>query len=318
MVCSNPIKAFHFKLANGESFIRFSVTKKNKHTDPYDNSVYYSTDSLSFDSPILSCVSLDLPCGKCPSCKLQRSIDWSVRMVHESLMHKDNSFITLTYDNDHLPSDRLLCKRDVQLFIKRLRKAIYPANLRYFLCGEYGSKFKRPHYHIVFFGYKPDKLDTDLECKAGISQIFRSSFIESIWSKGHCYVGSVTQKSCAYVARYCTKKQDENFPHKEFTLCSTRPGIGSSYFDLHYKDFYKEDSVILITDDIDKPLKSFRVPKYYDKLLLKVDPFKYASIKERRSKFYENIDVNQQFNKISFQREKVNRVLDRLPRLLED
>ncbi|QCS36655.1 replication initiator protein [Capybara microvirus Cap3_SP_578] len=318
MSCSNPLEAFLISTADGEKHIRFSLSQKNVSYDDFDKKSLITYDDLHFSSPVVDFKRMFLPCGKCSACKLDRSIQWSVRMIHESLCHSQNCFLTLTYDDNHLPADRLLCKRDVQLFIKRLRKVLYPLSIRYFLCGEYGTKFHRPHYHIVLFGYKPDKLDSDLTVRAGISEIFRSSYFENIWAKGHCYVGTVTQKSCAYVARYCTKKQDENFPHKEFILASNRPGIGAYYFDQHYKDFYTDDKVLLETDDINKPIRSFKVPRYYDKLLYKKDLSKYIQIKERRVKHYEDFDVNQFYSSLSYRKEVSRRAVDHLPRILED
>src|SRR5882672_6540477 len=65
-------------------------------------------------------VAITLPCGRCVGCKLERSRQWAMRCVHESKLHKDNVFVTLTYDNENLPAGGTLIKRDLQLFMKRL------------------------------------------------------------------------------------------------------------------------------------------------------------------------------------------------------
>lgn len=68
---------------------------------------------------------IKIPCGQCIGCRLERSRQWAMRCVHEASLHLDNCFITLTYNDQHIPSDAGLRLRDYQLFMKRLRKA-YP------------------------------------------------------------------------------------------------------------------------------------------------------------------------------------------------
>lgn len=65
---------------------------------------------------------IKLPCGQCLGCRLDYSREWAVRCTHEALLHQENSFITLTYDDEHLPWDRGLRKKHWQDFAKRLRK----------------------------------------------------------------------------------------------------------------------------------------------------------------------------------------------------
>ena len=48
---------------------------------------------------------LTLPCGQCVNCRLNRSQEWAIRCVHEASLHSQNSFITLTYNNDNLPAN---------------------------------------------------------------------------------------------------------------------------------------------------------------------------------------------------------------------
>lgn len=161
---------------------------------------------------------LHVPCGRCIACRITRARTWSVRIMHEAKQHAENIFVTLTYNDEHLPKNLSLSKSDVQLFIKRLRK-IY--DFRYFIGAEYGDVGRRPHYHGVFFGL-------------GVSA--RSS-IEQTWRKGFVHIGSVTHDSACYCASYTLKKlsgERAGFYAKhgltpEFSLMSRRPGIGSAF-----------------------------------------------------------------------------------------
>lgn len=147
-------------------------------------------------------------------------------MILEALKHDGSSFVTLTYADEHLPEGGSLCPRDPQLFLKRLRKAIHPLKLRYYLVGEYGDRTFRPHYHLALFGVPQEAYQT----------------IADAWSVngsplGHVVVGSLTFESAGYVAGYVTKKMtSEDDPrlggrHPEFARMSTRPGIGADAMD---------------------------------------------------------------------------------------
>ena len=98
-----------------------------------------------------------LPCGQCYACRIAKSREWAARCVLEAKMHDDNCFITLTYDDNHVPSDMSLVKMDFTNFIKRLRKNT-GEKIRYYACGEYGELYQRPHFHACLFGYKPKDL----------------------------------------------------------------------------------------------------------------------------------------------------------------
>ena len=98
-----------------------------------------------------------LPCGQCYACRLNKSRDWATRCVLEAKMHDKNCFITLTYNDDNLPQDLSLHKEDFVKFMKRLRKNT-GEKIRFYMAGEYGSLYQRPHYHACLFGYRPDDL----------------------------------------------------------------------------------------------------------------------------------------------------------------
>ena len=167
-----------------------------------------------------SWVPMKLPCGRCVGCRLERSKQWAIRCVHESQLYKDNCFITLTFDNDHLDEDSSLQLRDFQLFMKRLRKQFVPPNpyeegsieyddfqqshaIRFFHCGEYGELNKRPHHHAIIFNFD---FDDKYLWKRGTNPLWRSPTLEKLWPYGMSSIGKVTFESAAYVARYVMKK----------------------------------------------------------------------------------------------------------------
>lgn len=156
------------------------------------------------------------PCGQCLPCRINKRRVWTHRLMLERFCHETAVFVTLTYDPEHLPvaekETGTLDKRDVQLWLKRLRKAVEPKKLRYYLCGEYGTQTYRPHYHAIIYGLGPEHVQ----------------LIASTWAKGLVHVGDCTPESCQYVAGYVTKKmtKKQDAEQKEFAVMSLRPGIG--------------------------------------------------------------------------------------------
>jgi hypothetical protein len=153
---------------------------------------------------------LHLPCSRCEGCLLDRSRMWALRCMHEASLHEKNCFITLTYNNEHLPKDGSLKKEHFQKFMKRLRfrlgKSVGEA-VRYFHCGEYGAKLGRPHYHALLFGYDfPDKRVHSVNPVTGLS-LYVSDMLQELWPFGYSSVGTVTMASAGYVARYSLKKR---------------------------------------------------------------------------------------------------------------
>lgn len=207
-----------------------------------------------------------------------------MRCLHESQCHEDNSFITLTYDDDHLPSSMSLDYVDFQLFMKRLRKEfshrddydnLWRLPIRFFMCGEYGEKTKRPHYHACLFGVAFTDRVLYKRGGNGIS-LYTSEVLKRLWPMGHSLIGDVTFESAAYVARYCVKKitgvgaeahyryvndDGEIFQRTpEFTHMSLKPGIGAPWYNRFSEEVYPRDEVIVRG-------KSMKPPKYYDNLL---------------------------------------------------
>lgn len=134
-----------------------------------------------FFTPSRGAKFIQLPCGQCIGCRLAHSRDWATRCVHEAHMHDHNCFITLTYSPENLPEGGTLVRKHFTDFMKRLRKALSvdDISIRFFGCGEYGSKLERPHYHAIIFGY--DFPDKTLH-KAGRFNLFRSSLLERCWT----------------------------------------------------------------------------------------------------------------------------------------
>lgn len=181
---------------------------------------------------------IPFPCGQCLPCRINKRRVWTLRLMLESFLHQDAAFITLTYSEDNLPYDQeyrpTLCKRDFQLFLKRLRKRFGHAEVRYYGCGEYGEKSARPHYHAIIFGLSPAVLDPEWLLYGGKSgrdfHRHRSSPLFDLWQYGIVHVGECSRQSIQYVAGYVTKKlvvNKQDTRQKEFSLMSRRPGIAA-------------------------------------------------------------------------------------------
>lgn len=240
-----------------------------------------------------------LPCGQCIGCRLERSRQWAVRLMKEHRLHERSSFLTLTYDEESLPrTDNglpTLVLRDVQLFMKRLRKFCAPHPIRFFLCGEYGENTHRPHYHLILFGEDFVKDRERIEdTPTGYPQ-YTSSSLSELWSMGRCTIGDVSFESAAYVARYVLKKvtgKGSEFHYQgrkpEFVTMSRRPGIGAGYFEEFKDEIYRFDEIV---PSIGRP--PVLPPKYFDRCLEKTDPALYEKIKKNRSEgldFYSDPD----------------------------
>lgn len=237
--------------------------------------------SLTFKSREgFSDLQVKVPCGQCIGCRLERSRQWAIRCVHEASLYENNCFITLTFDDKHLEPSGSLVKADFQKFMKRLRK-MFGSGVRYYHCGEYGEKLKRPHHHACLFNFDfPDKELWDV--RDGV-RLYRSGLLEKLWPFGFSTVGEVTFESAAYVARYVTKKITGEKAasyygslEPEYTTMSRRPGIASRWINQFKRDVYPHDFVVI------RDGRKCRPPKYYDRSYELTDPDQFGLIKRKR------------------------------------
>lgn len=362
MTCFNPIPAFMPADIDGDGKRRliFNPEKINeyirlsdlsKHFLPHsDFKMSYDNHHIILDSGFQWCGNIkgylvQVPCGKCLGCRNDYARRWSVRCYHEGFMHdhfKNCAFLTLTFNNNMLYKRKNPWSVDKQQFsswIKRFREQIRSkyaeltdTKIRFFACGEYGSK-GRPHYHMLLYGFNfPDKYviqgpgyPKKLQPKVvngRIVKTYRSPFLEECWSPagssdsfGFSTISDVNQFTCNYVARYVMKKSGlDEFPNREpvFTNTSRMPGLGSSYFDLYYKNIMSLGYIHLPNG-----AKS-DIPRYYIDRLKNIDPELYNRYK--LDKFH-NMCYNF-FNETSEQLDAkeylLNEKLDKYVRIYED
>lgn len=174
--------------------------------------------------------SLPCPCQKCLPCLKARQRIWMHRLLLEEKLHAHNAFVTLTYDDDHLPSGGTLQHRDVQLWLKRLRKALGSQKVRYYLAGEYGENTARPHYHVVLFGVSAEAI-AGPECvvsRGHVVFVDKNSCLSRTWGNGFVSAGDLTAESAQYVTKYVTKRVENNGSDQpqEYSRMSLRPAIG--------------------------------------------------------------------------------------------
>lgn len=235
---------------------------------------------------------ISVACGQCTGCRLRRSVDWACRCVHENSLYFSSSFVTLTYDDEKLWRFSL-DYRDFQLFMKRLRKELgyFDTSLwtwlpRFYMCGEYGEITRRPHFHVLLFGLYFSDRKYYGQSGSG-AELYTSGLLDRLWSHGKCWIGDVTFESAAYVARYCMKKitganavDHYDFAgfqlEPEFNSMSLKPGIGAAWYARFGSQVVRDDYVIVDGRDV-------AVPRYYDRILKKVDPVHYDMIAFHRT-----------------------------------
>lgn len=264
MKCLTPIKAWYYKgdyKAKGlKSPILFAPP-------------------LSYNVDTDLCDKIELPCGHCLACDQNKSNKWTTRIMAESYYYGSSLFLTLTYNDEHIPcnfdGDYTLSKRDIQLFLKRLRKK-YPLNdIRYYCCGEYGSTTLRPHYHMILFGFQPS--DLVLYKRNGERSLYTSLDINNLWKNGFAVIGLCTPQSIAYTAKYSTKQS--NYAEilgieKPFRLASRNPAVGLRFF----KDYYEQ---IFALGAVHLNGKKRSIPEYYKRKLKEIDEVMYETYKCR-------------------------------------
>lgn len=237
---------------------------------------------------------IKLPCNNCIGCKIQRSSEWATRCLHESQQHTHSSFLTLTIKPEQMPTAApggSLTKSIHQNFIKRLRSKLAPQRISYYMCGEYGEKLGRPHYHYLIFGHSfPDRVKHKTSSSGEV--LYTSPSLNLLWPYGNAWIGDVTYESCAYVASYVMKKMSGQLAHDhyrrtdeagndywlqpEFNEMSRRPAIAYRWWQKYHQDVINEDVVRKKGGGMLKP------PRYYDKLLKLMDPVGFEVMKLKR------------------------------------
>lgn len=216
--------------------------------------------------------SFNVPCGNCQACRIAIAKEWTGRIMMECTEWEHNWFVTLTYDDEHVPirkgvsnntgevvEEFTVLTKDLQKFMKDLRryyKHHYDEdNIRYYGVSEYGDLNNRPHYHVCLFNCNIRDLKEYPQKNALNQQYYISNIIEKIWGKGQVRIGELTSQSAGYTARYIMKKYkgkagaeewaEKHVKDREFSMMSRQPGIGSNYFEEH-KEKMLTDGFILV------------------------------------------------------------------------
>lgn len=270
MPCYFPLQATFSVRSDGKKDIQFSNALARAFVAGV---AFIKSDNL-----------LSLPCGRCIGCRLERSRQWAVRIMHEAEMHSQNCFVTLTFDDKHLAEmcpTGSLSRSHPQKFMRRLRKQFSDRRIRFYYCGEYGEQLTRPHYHACLFNCDfPDKL---LFTVRNGFKYYTSDVLAKCWPFGHSLISDLTFESAAYVARYCLKKitgqpAEAHYQGRlpEFGQASLKPGIGSGWLGrFGSSDVWSFDEVVVRG-------KKCSVPRYYDKCLQRDDPVLFAELKKAR------------------------------------
>lgn len=279
MACYNPKNAWYSETPHVDTGKPYLVFQ-----NPFPSKIHFEPMQIS--------------CNRCIGCRLDTSKQWAIRCAHEAQLHPQNCFLTLTYDDANLPQGNSLHKPHFQNFMKRLRIKYDTKIIRYYMCGEYGDNFNRPHYHAILFNH--NFADKTLQRKTATGNLlWQSKELDDLWSHGHCTIGECSFQSAGYIARYVTKKitghtADQHYQwisptsgeiHQripEYTDMSRRPGIASEWIKQYKTDVFPDDFII-----IDQ--KKYAVPRYYNTFHKKFYPTDHKKIIQRRK---EQLDAN--------------------------
>lgn len=225
---------------------------------------------------------IQIPCGQCRSCRIAKSREWANRCVMEATSYDEGLcwFVTLTYDDEHLPAGDVmratLKPDDVTKFFHDLRqyydRQFKLQGIRYFYAGEYGDLNKRPHYHVLLFNCPIADLKF-YKTSYNSDTYWTSETFNKIWNKGYVVIGEMNWNSAAYTARYTLKKLNgevgkeyysEQGVIPEFCRMSNRPGIGAAFLEKYKDKIYLNDEIILPSPSYGKSLV-VKPPKYFDR-----------------------------------------------------
>lgn len=320
MSCFHPIKAIQYKTRNTVRRVVDKTTGEvTEIVNPFKHPIRIlkvdeRDKEWSDDVEVIY-----LPCGKCNGCRMDYAHQWANRLMLELEAFKndpnhtgDAYFVTLTIADTHIndigdsdagrrgdqkqlhvlrpyedPDNNLLngwsrsvSKVDLQLFMKRLRRYHPDDKIRFFACGEYGSRSSRPHYHLILFGLTLDDNDLTFYKKSGLGYDYMNSkYISKCWPFGFNVVAPVTWESCCYVSRYMLKKNavmgkdgkslyDKFNMEAPFVQMSRRPGIAKGYFQTLDSSVYSTR----LTIGTSSGSYQFNTPRYFEKIFDEIDP----------------------------------------------
>lgn len=285
-----------------------------------------------------------LPCGQCLECRLEYGRQWAIRCVHEAEMHPQNSFITLTYAEENLKSDKLVYT-DFQTFSKNLRTMIFtdflnrlfpnsdqktqrhlwrtlskerqkelydPFKISIFVTGEYGDEKKRPHWHALIFNWEPGdqkyKRSNDREDK-----IYTSETLSKLWPHGTSEVGAVTFHSAGYCARYAAKKlihgKDGEHEYEPISKKSSKNAIGKSWISKYWRSTFVHGN-IMIPDS----KETCSIPRYYVKWLQKNQPEAFQRyVTQKKQQQIEEATAQQKIEDDLYKKENMLRTFEEGP-----
>lgn len=257
-----------------------------------------------------------VPCGKCIACLHNKAQDWFFRLNEEFKKCESAYFITLTYDDACLPMFvkhidevsgkdvfKYICrfseviklssgcvygayKKDIQLFLKRLRKDIQPFKVRYFVVSEYGPQTCRPHYHMILFDF-PRKLDIN-------------KHIEKTWLHGFYQCSELNEARIRYTVKYTMNSlvNPEELP-KPFLLCSK--GLGVSYLDSRNIAYHEKS----MRSTVDLGDVHIRLPRYLKEKIFTEEELRELSEEEQRRKkrVYRMEQISQKLDEDKFFKE---------------
>lgn len=250
---------------------------------------------------------IEVPCGTCLECRIQNARQWADRCVLEAQQYKYNYFVTLTYDDYFLPAKNSLEPRDLQLFLKRLRKKFKGTKIRFLASGEYGDSSFRPHYHLILFNCPIDDLTYMFERQEVIGEhvefkndkdgnpvavtiphygpylkynleknthdMMFSKTIYELWHKGNISVQTFNYDTAAYVSQYVTKKCNPNMKkvYQELGIVPEFLRVsnrpGLAASYFEAHDYCHTDGKLVIPCSGEAHLSA--VPRYFDKLFIK-------------------------------------------------
>lgn len=223
---------------------------------------------------------IELPCGQCIGCRLRRAREWQARCLHEAKSWDRSSFLTLTFDDAHLPADGSLTHRPFELFMKRLRRLHNP-RVKYFMCGEYGTQTQRPHFHCVLFGedFRPWKWAG----RSGSGEDFYTNVrLSELWKNGRSTVQPACGETIGYCTRYIVDKitgedAEAHYGGRKPEYCAVSQGIGKAFYAKYGGKISEQDFMVVDGQKI-------APARYYDKLGRKAGHVDFGAIELEREK----------------------------------